>query len=135
MAEAPYTISVDRNRGLVRMTLRGIWDLKTFEDYAAAARRAYAELTEQETPPAACRILIDLRQHGTQPRQVAEGIQAELASGEARPAQHAVIVSESMLHRMQAHRLGATINASFFTDEETAMNWLFVDVLSCSQTR
>ena len=125
MSETPYTVQVDRDRLFVRLTLHGLWDLGTVERYSEAAREAFAALGTNGEPVSGSRILIDLRQHGIQPRDVAERIQAKLKNGLSPGARHAVLVSESTLHRMQAQRIGTLINASFFSDEAEAMAWLF----------
>lgn len=124
MAEPPYTVSVDRERSLVRLTLSGLWDLPTCERYAADVRKAFAGLVAMGVPIDAYGVLIDLRRHGVQSREVSERTQAELRNGISSGSHHAVLVSESVLHKMQAQRVGSLIGASFFTDEARAIDWL-----------
>lgn len=122
---SPYTIAVDASRGLIRATLRGMWDLGVLAGYTAELQATFARLSASVPPGQPLELLIDLRQHGVQPREVGEAIQAELARADvAAAARTAVLVSPSALHRLQAQRLGSHLAASFFADEAEALAWL-----------
>ena len=124
MADKLFRIDVDQRQSLVRLTLFGQWDVVTVDRYAAAAQDAFATLTEAGTPLDRCKALIDLRQHGVQPREVTERIQRWISLDLSEGARHAVLLSESALHRMQAQRVGSTLGAAFFSDEAEALAWL-----------
>ncbi len=124
MGEQPYTVVVDGARGLVRATLRGIWSLEILGRYSAALVDALGQLARDGHSPASARLLIDLRQHGIQPREVAEAIQARVSETEMPVGRTAVLVSPSALHRMQAQRIGALFHANVFDDDARALSWL-----------
>ena len=124
MADEQFRIEIDQSELLVRLTLFGLWDVGTVDRYAAAAKSAFAELTHAGAPIADCKALIDLRKHGVQSREVTERIQSWLGLALSDGAHHAVLVSESMLHRLQAQRVGSALDAAFFSDEAGALAWL-----------
>ena len=124
MADELYTIKIDRQRSLVRLTLFGLWDVAAVDRYAAAAQAAFSTLTKAGTPLDRCKVLIDLRQHGVQPREVTERIQIWLKKALSGGALHAVLVSESLLQGMQARRVGTLLDAEFFANEVMALDWL-----------
>ena len=130
--EEPFTIETDRTSNMIRLTLRGLWDLPTVERYVAAAREALSALTRDGIPPSEIGLLVDLRQQGIQPREVTERIQAALKEGPSRGSRHAVLVSSSTLHRLQAQRVGVLLGASFFDDEAAALAWLRSDPVPTS---
>ena len=124
LAEELFTIDVDRRDALVRLTLFGLWDVATVDRYAAAAQAAFSSLNEAGVPLDRCKALIDLRQHGVQSREVTHRIHGWIKLDLSGGARHAVLVSASMLHRMQAQRVGAALDANFFSDEADALAWL-----------
>ena len=125
MTHAPYTIDVDENARLVRLALFGLWDLETLDRYAKDVWQAFSRAEAAGIAPERFRVLIDLTQHGVQPREVAERIQRQLAVGISPASRHAVLVSESALHKIQAQRVGAHLSGVFFASrEEDAMTWL-----------
>ena len=123
MASPPYTVCVDRPRLLIRATLHGLWQLGTLERFRREMERALAELATTGATPDRFRLLVDLRDHGVQPREVAQAIQAQLTH-HASAGPHAILVSQSALHKMQVQRMGATLNAAYFADEAAALAWL-----------
>lgn len=131
MKDDCFEIDIDRRQLLVRLKLSGIWDIDTVDRYAVAAQAAFSELTGAGVGIASCRALIDLRRHGVQPREVTERIQGWLNLALSDGARHAVLLSESALHRMQAQRVGSAFDAAFFSDETEALDWLSqgVDVI------
>ena len=126
MTDQKFKIEVDRRELLVRLTLFGLWDVGTVDQYAAAAKSAFADLIETGARIDKCKALIDLRRHGVQSREVTNRIQSWLGLALSDGARHAVLVSESMLHRLQAQRVGSALGASFFSDEASALAWLML---------
>ena len=124
MADEFFKTHVDPRQSLVRLSLSGQWTVEIVDDYAMAAEAAFRQLTETGTPLRKCKALIDLRQHGVQSREVAERIQGWIRLALSDGARHAVLVSDSALHRMQAQRVGALLGARFFSDEAQALDWL-----------
>ena len=120
MNEERYRIEVDPRTLSARLTLFGLWDLATLNRYTYDVTQALAE----GGAAGRYRILIDLRNHGVQSREVAAAIQSRLMMGIEQASQVAILVSPSLLHRLQAQRLGSHVQASFFADEDEALTWL-----------
>lgn len=118
--ETKYRVEVDPRALSARLTLFGLWDLATVDRYSRDVEQALSEGGAADR----YRLLIDLRSHGVQPREVAAEIQSRLMQGVDRTSRIAVLVSESLLHRLQAQRLGSHVRASFFADEGEALAWL-----------
>ena len=49
-AQEPFTVAIDREASLIRLTLRGLWDLETVERYTEAARDAVADRLRRWLP-------------------------------------------------------------------------------------
>ena len=126
MTDEFFTIGVDVRRSLIHLQLYGIWDVPTVDRYAAAAQAAFAKVAEGAARDG-CKVLIDLRRHGVQPREVAERIGAWLTKAASEEARYAVLVSDSSVHKMQAQRLGSLLSAQVFSDEGEARAWLTDD--------
>lgn len=120
-----YRIEVDPERSFARLTLSGLWDSGTVDRYTGDVESALEQAAAGGGPAGGYRILIDLRNHGVQSRDVAAEIQDRLSRGIAQASRIAVLTSPSALHRMQAQRLGSHVSASFFADAGEAEKWLF----------
>lgn len=72
-------------------------------------------------------MLVDLREHGGQSRDIIDKIQARLAQGDWRASRRALILSALALHKMQAQRLETSADTAFFGNEDEAMQWLLAD--------
>ncbi|WP_242140925.1 hypothetical protein [Sphingomonas sp. TREG-RG-20F-R18-01] len=119
-----YVIRVDVARRLVTLKLLGFWTVETFDEYTRALKALAAKGKTAGRSPEEYSVLVDLREHGLQSKEVAARIEQGLAAGANRRHPHAVLVSPSVLHKAQAQRIGAHIAPRFFADEEAAMRWL-----------
>lgn len=114
------------------LRLRGFWTVETFDEYTGALAALAAKGKTSGRSPEEYRVLVDLREHGLQSKEVAARIEQGLADGATRRHPHAVLVSPSALHKAQAQRIGAQIAPRFFTEEATAMQWLMADTMEAS---
>ena len=127
MTRPPFTIEYDEPQQLLKLRLFGLWELETLDRYTDELNRIFGRIAASGGSPKDSRILVDLREHGIQSREVASEIETRLSRGAAVAKRHAVLVSESALHKMQAARAGSQIQARFFTDEQAAVDWLLED--------
>lgn len=122
--EPAFTIDINIPQRFVRLTLVGMWTRSIVDAYVDALTRAVGEAAALGAARHALRILVDLRRHGIQQRDVAAEIESRLAQGAAQAERLAVLVSGSALHAMQARRAGSLIQARVFVDESEALAWL-----------
>lgn len=124
-----YVIRVDVQRRLVTLKLLGFWTVETYDEYTRALKTLAVKGKAAGRSLEEYRVLVDLREHGLQSKEVAACIEQGLADGATRRHPHAVLVSPSALHKAQAQRIGAHIAPGFFTDEAVAMQWLMADTM------
>ncbi|RYY41921.1 MAG: hypothetical protein EOP59_11190, partial [Sphingomonadales bacterium] len=71
MAQPPsFVILPDRDRKLLRISLRGFWDDAVMADYMTAVRVGMRDLQQSG---GCCGILIDMIDFAIQPKNIAEG--------------------------------------------------------------
>ncbi len=119
-----YSITVDMERHLVRLKLSGFWDLETYERYTCELDDMTTKAANADRSAQNLRVLVDLRDHGLQSREVATAIHENLKKAAYSAQRHAVLISASFLHKTQAQRVSAPMKAQFFCDEEEAVMWL-----------
>lgn len=127
MHKPPFEIDHDARRQLLTLRLVGLWDRAILDDYTAALNSIFSKVEASGRSTSGYRVLVDLREHGLQPRDIAAEIEARLSRGAAQASRHAILVSGSVLHRMQVKRAGAQIEAYIFVDEAEAMQWLLTE--------
>ncbi len=123
-SEPPFAIDIDVARRFAKLTVVGMWTRATLDNYVDQLTRAFDETAALGATSREFRILVDLRRHGIQKRDVAAEIEVRLAQGAAQASRHAVLVSNSVLHAMQAKRAGSLIQAKVFLEEDDALDWL-----------
>ena len=120
MNTLPFIIEVDRSIGLICATAYEFWTLTILEQFKA---RVQVEQDAIRRCGLRSLLLIDVRQHGVQSREVVEGLQVFAKSANCRATKTAVIV-ESALYRLQAARIGSGPNHAIFRSHEEARLWL-----------
>lgn len=119
----PFDIIADPQHGLLRITMRGHWDVETVRRYKDAIGRAAAGLYDAGNAPGSLVALVDVRGGGAQSQEVIAYYQEELGGpyGPA-PRRLATLVSSALFKR-QVERI-AIANQRLFTDEKEALDWL-----------
>ena len=123
MTAQPLTVVFQPERRLLTITMRGIWDMAQIETFKASVATAVAEI-KRSSAENLFDVLVDLREHPLQPRDVAEALEMVVAGLERGPRRAAVVTSPSALHRLQATRLGRSRDAHVFTSLDDANQWL-----------
>ena len=118
-----FTFALDRDRGVVRISMHGFYGLRDVQAFFDARRRAHAELG---LPQGAHMTLNDLRGMQIQSQEVIQAFQQGLAVPEEKARKLAIVVDAAMA-RGQANRAINSADTRYFTDVEAAEAWLFAD--------
>ena len=122
MASDRFEIAIDPERRLLRVTMRGLWDLDTIEDYRRAALAAASSMIASGCSSGAILALVDVRDGGAQQQDVVVAFRERMGGGDLAPRRLATLVTSALLKR-QVERI-AVPNQRLFTDESEAMAWL-----------
>ncbi|WP_374942064.1 hypothetical protein [Sphingomonas sp.] len=117
-----FEITPDPAASLLRITMRGHWDLATVTLYREALVRAVAAMRAAGCKPGTVCALVDARDGGAQSQEVVASFRDNLRGGDLAPRRLATLVS-SALFRRQIERI-AIPNQRLFTDEHDALAWL-----------
>jgi len=101
----------------------GLWDLAEVQHYETSV----VSMTQDILRSGLIRqfdVLVDLRHHPIQPREVAEALQRVIGRLRDGVARVAVVTSNSSLHKLQAARLDQSAHTRFFASIEDADSWL-----------
>jgi hypothetical protein len=126
-----FTFSLDRERGLVRISMQGFYGLGDVAAFFEARRRAHAALG---LPPNAHLTLNDLRGMKVQAQEVIQAFQQGLAVPEEKARKLAIVVDAAMA-RAQANRAINASDTRYFTEIEPAEAWLFADEPAAAELR
>ena len=126
-----FTISLDRDRGLVRITMHGFYGLKDVAAFFDARRKAHAALG---LPRNAHLTLNDLRGMKIQQQEVIQAFQQGLAVPEEKARKLAIVVDAAMA-RAQANRAISAGDTRYFTDPADAEAWLFAGETAVTELR
>lgn len=118
-----FTFFLDRDRGLVRISMHGFYGREDVDAFFEARRKAHAELG---LPRNAHITLNDLRGMKIQAQEVIQAFQKGLAVPEEKARKLAIVVDAAMA-RGQATRAINSPDTHYFTDIESAEAWLFED--------
>lgn len=119
--DARFTFRIDRARGLVRIAMRGFYEVSDVAAFFDARRTAHAELG---LPPNRHLTLNDLRGMQIQKQEVIEAFQKGLAVPEEKARKLAIVIDAAMA-KSQASRAINSPDTRFFTDIAEAEIWLF----------
>lgn len=123
-----FTFTLERERGLVRISMHGFYGLEDVEAFFEARRKAHVELG---LPRNTHVTLNDLRGMKVQQQDVIQAFQRGLAAPEEKARRLAIVVDAAMA-RAQANRAIASDDTRYFTDVETAEAWLFAEERSAA---
>lgn len=117
-----FRIAIDPSEHLLRITLRGHWDLTAVTRYRAALADAVASMRAAGCAPGSIAALVDAREGGPQSQEVVAAWREQLATTVFVPRRLATIVSSALLKR-QVDRIGVA-NQKLFDNEADAVAWL-----------
>jgi hypothetical protein len=120
MQNASYSIELDTERHLLRITMAGFFTEQDIALFVAARDKAIAELTAQSDHRF---TLVDIREMQIQSQESVTAFQRVLSNPATISKPVAFVVSAS-LARLQIRRAAADRNAEYFTSLEAAENWL-----------
>lgn len=120
---ATFSISIDRPRSLVRITMAGLFTPADIRDFIEARRVAHAQLT---CGPNMHLTLNDVRGMKIQPQESVAGFQQLLAGPEYRSRRLAFVAART-LARSQLMRALSNREAQCFEDIAHAEAWLFAE--------
>lgn len=126
-----FTFNLDRDRGLVRISMHGFYGLGDVAAFFEARREAHAALG---LPQGAHMTLNDLRGMKIQMQEVIQAFQAGLAVPEEKARKLAIVVDAAMA-RGQANRAINSVDTRYFTDVESAEAWLFAGEPAAGELR
>lgn len=118
-----FTFRIDRARGLVRITMRGFYDIQDVAAFFDARRTAHAELG---MAPNQHLTLNDLRGMQIQKQDVIQAFQIGLAEASEKARKLAIVVDAAMA-KSQASRAIDSADTRYFTDLAQAEAWLLAD--------
>lgn len=122
MTAGPFDIATEPARSLLRITMRGHWDVATVALYETALRKAVQEMLAKGCPHGDMLALVDLREVKAQSQDVIAAYKERLDRADLAPRRLATLVS-SALFKMQVQRI-AIPNQRLFTSEDDAVEWL-----------
>lgn len=118
----PYDISVDPSRRMLSMTMRGFWDMTTFEAFAKAFSQALRQLHRM----GGCELaLVDGSEFSVQSRDVLMRFGEVMRENEPYLAKRTASIVATELNRLQATRVGEVLNRRDFSNRADAEAWLF----------
>ena len=121
MAEK-FDIVIEPQRGLLRIVMRGHWDVETVREYKAAVLGAVGKLRSAGCAPGDVVALVDIRDAGAQSQDVIGAYKDDWQDPGLIPRRLATVVTSALFKR-QVERI-AIPNQRFFTDEVEALSWL-----------
>ena len=116
-----FSFTLERDRGLVRISMHGFYRLDDVAHFFEARRKAHAELGLAR---GAHLTLNDLRGMKIQAQEVIQAFQQGLAVPEDKARKLAIVV-DAVMARGQANRAISSADTRYFTDIESAEAWLF----------
>lgn len=117
-----FHIVSDPQRSLIRIVMRGHWDVETVRAYKQAIVAAVGQMRAQGCKPGDIVALVDLRDGGAQSQEVIAAYKTDLDGADLTPRRLATLVSSALFKR-QVERI-AIPNQRFFIDESEALDWL-----------
>ncbi len=120
-----FTVETQPADRLLRITLRGHWDLDTVALYKQAVADAVARLYAGGCARGSIVAFVDARDVAAQAQDVIASYKENLGNSDLAPRRLATLLSSALFKR-QVERI-AIPNQRLFTDECEAMAWLLAD--------
>jgi hypothetical protein len=122
---ATFSVTADRDRDLIRITMAGFFAPRDIVTFLAARRNAHAEL---RCGPNQHLTLNDVREMKIQPQQAVVAFQDMLADPTYRSRRLAFIVAPTLARGQLARALTGRADAALFEDPAEAEAWLLGSV-------
>jgi len=117
-----FEVSTEIPLKLLRMTLRGFWDIPTFERFAAEFEQALQTLHRAGGCEAA---IVDGREFAVQSKDILKRFEDVMRANGPYLARRTASIIPTELNRMQAKRVTESLARLDFTNMEDAEAWLF----------
>ncbi len=118
----PFEVSVDLGRKLLTLRMRGFWDNATFEAFATEFSRALQQLHRA----GGCEYaLVDGSEFAVQSRDILGRFADVMSQNERFLAKRTASIIPTELNRMQAARVGDSLDRRDFSTRAEAEAWLF----------
>ncbi|MEG3143124.1 hypothetical protein U1839_00535 [Sphingomonas sp. RT2P30] len=117
-----FEIIKESEHGLLRIVMRGHWDVAMVSQYKAALVEAVNAMIAAGCESGSLVALVDAREQGAQSQDVIADYKERLGGGDLAPRRLATLVSSALFKR-QVERI-AIGNQRLFTDEAEAIAWL-----------
>lgn len=130
--EANFTITMEPNKRLLQISMRGYWNEATLSAYDSKVREAAARMEAAGCPRNVILALVDTRGANVQSQQLLAEYRERFSQADRQPARLATVVS-SMLFKLQVERV-ALPNQRIFHDHDVALDWLLDDDTDSSAT-
>jgi hypothetical protein len=118
----PYEFLLDRSSAVLRVTLRGFWDLATMDAYEPRFHEELVALDALRPTPTSC--LVDATEYPVQSYAITERHRWLVANLGRLRADRAALVVGTQLVRMQAARGLPDDRMRVFDREDDALAWL-----------
>ena len=120
-----FTITVDAERRLFRIVMRGLWTVDTVDRYHHALDKSVGDLLASGIPHGDMVALVDARELTAQTQDAVNSFRERFSDNRLAPRRLATLVSSALFKR-QAERIGVA-NQRMFTDEAEALAWVLSD--------
>ena len=117
-----FDVVIEPQRNLIRIAMRGHWDVETVRSYKEAVLAAVGKMRMAGCSPGEVVALVDIRDAGAQSQDVIAAYKDDLQGPDLVPRRLATLVT-SALFKMQVERI-AIPNQRYFADEADALDWL-----------
>ena len=123
--EANFTITMEPEKRLLRISIRGYWDETIVNAYDDKIREAGALMVSAGCPRNRILTLVDARGANVQSQELLEEYRKRFNQAYRQPERSATVVS-SVLFKLQVERV-ALPNQRIFQDLDGALEWLLTD--------
>jgi hypothetical protein len=127
-----YDISIEVDRRLLRMTMRGYWDSATFDLFARDFRKALDHLALHGGARLA---FVDGRDFAVQSVEITEKFGALIAASYGAMAPRTATLVAGTLNKLQSDHAGMQGSARYFSDPAAAEAWLFEETETAQPRR
>jgi hypothetical protein len=119
-----FSFSYDAQRILLTVVQRGYWDMAEFRSYEREYLAQHSRIRLQHRN---YRVIAECRDYPVQSAEVGIAFAALFDKLMNENKGHCAILTPSTLNKIQAKRAIPYANVQVFSDEQEAMDWLFVE--------
>ena len=118
----PFEVVADPTAPLLRVRIRGFWDLAVVDAYRAEVARAAQALYDRGITREQMNVLLDARDFPVQSQEVVAAYQARF-NGPDMAVRRVATLATNTLFRLQARRIGVE-EQRVFDEQGAALAWL-----------